>query len=149
MSRKRIYIIIGLVVVVVVLLLIIRPGHQGGANVVNDGKEPEADILSSVTFSGDDKLITLLPTPQVKAAKKELSTYIQATYGSNTRYATIESTTLQNDGGIGLSIRISNGDKTFSAIIYSSTDQFIFKVPAQNYQTVTPQSTVTTQFGSN
>jgi|GEM_PF-3611986 len=143
MSRKRIYIIIGLLIITVLLAVIIRPGHT---TTPTDQTEPEGDILNTVTFSGDAKLNALLPAPQVSATKQELTTYIHARYGKNIHRATIESTTLQNDGEVALTTETGSG-KTFSATIESDQNQFIFRVAATNYQTSTPQSVIANQYG--
>lgn len=143
MSRRTIWIAAGVVVLVLGLFLIAHPRSQSPP--VHDGKEPEIEGLRIVRFSGDAKLSSLLAAPQFKAAKNELSNYIQSRYGANVYTATIIDTVLQNDGSITVDVNAGAG-RTFEAIIQSGPSDFIFSVPATNYRTSTPQSLVLNQF---
>lgn len=100
--------------------------------------------LSLVRFSGDTKLNSLLAGPQLAAAKREMSTYIHSRLSPKIYTATIENTVLQNDGGIAM--RVVADGKHFDPVIYSNNTQFIYKVPAVNYQTSTPQSVILSQY---
>lgn len=144
MSRgRKIIIIVATILLLIILFISFRPSPAPPAG---DGKRPEKGGGVTLQIDGDAKLNSLLDAPQFFAAKDQLTTYIVLKVDPKASLATIESTTLKSDGGINLNVDIGDGKKAFDAVIYSNDSQFIFSVPKDNYQIITPQTVVLSNY---
>lgn len=144
MSRRRKIIIIAVSLALLgVLFLAFRPSSPAPTG---DRKEPEKGGGVALRIDGDSKLNSLLNPPQFFAAKDQITTYITLKVDPKADLATIETTSLRDDGGIDLKIDVGDGSKAFDAVIYSNDSQFVFSVPKNNYQIITPQTVVLSNY---
>lgn len=131
--NKKTFVIIGLFVG---LALIVGFGINSQvnkpSNIGADGREIEGGGPAAATLSNTGKLNNLLTPPRFTAAKEAISKYILDKYPYS-KTATIETTKLNADGSISLTI-LTDDKSTFGAQIQNLPDVLMFEVSTTNYK---------------
>lgn len=145
MKRKS-YIISGLFILFV-FVVGFGVNHQFNkpTNLGADGREFELGGPAAAALSNTGKLNNLLTPPRFTAAKEAISKYILDKYPYS-KTATIETTKLNADGSISLTI-LTDDKSTFGAQIQNLPDVLMFEVSTTNYKKTYTEDDINKAYG--
>jgi hypothetical protein len=131
MSRTKRWIILiaaGAIVLMAIIAFLTAPGGQKAGN-----SEREKGGPASVSLNNTDKLAAFLSTSQFIAVRGDISNYTTKHISGQAQSATIETTQLDDNGQINLTIKVENGE-SFSATINQNDNELTFQVPSDHYK---------------
>jgi hypothetical protein len=130
MSFNKRWLILGLVLIIVLFVCLRPVGHK---NPVIGDTDPEKGGPQSVSIENTEKLAALVPSYEFFIVKGDLSDYIIKYVSPKAQSATIETTQLDNNGTIDLSV--SAQGKRVNVLLDQTSTQLTFQVPSTHYVT--------------